>query len=134
MANDPLSFSDAIRLEEKRFYVQEESKFFYEYKYYSYKKRGIYHEQLDRWFSYFDRSQFFILEISELGNKERILELFDFLGLKPKKSFKNAVLRKFNTNVCRKSMKKEDFIFLRNFFYDKNQKLFRLLGKEYNWE
>lgn len=129
---DPLSFDEAVRREEERVFVKEDSDFFFEYKKFSYKKRGLYAEQLERWFECYDPSNFFFIETDELEKKpEKVVEsLFEFLGLE-----RNELPihnQKHNENSYG-PMSKESRDYLKKYFLVPNKKLFNLIGKSYDW-
>ena len=131
-ASDPLSFSVAIREEEKRFHIDEKSKYFYEYKYYSYKKRGIYIEQIKNWLKFFDKDKihFIVLDELEQNFKQEIVNLMTFLNIeRNNKEISNKI---YNPSP-KSEMKEEDKAYLNSFFKSYNQELFDFLGKENIW-
>lgn len=78
------SFEAALSVEERRFHSEKfkrkNSKFFWNYLYY---RSGLYGEQIQRYFSLFDRSQFHIITLDRLQAEfeTTMSELLHFLGL-----------------------------------------------------
>lgn len=74
------TFADAIKSEEIRIV-----KGMYEKKYFSYKTRGLYLEQIERYVKLFDREQMHFVILEELkNNPENIMKnIFDFLEVDP---------------------------------------------------
>ncbi|MCL1044142.1 sulfotransferase domain-containing protein [Shewanella electrodiphila] len=133
IANDPMSFSNSIRKEESRYDIQGKSEYFYEYKYFSYKKRGLYEEQIERWFEYFPREQFFFIDISELNNNGVMTNLFNFLGLDDSK-LKRNISRVYNKNETDKfTIKNEDVNYLNDFYKGRFSNLEKLTGRTFSW-
>jgi hypothetical protein len=132
-ASDPMPFSKAIREEESRFHVDELSKFYYDYKYYSYKSRGLYYKQLCNWLKYFELGNIHIVFLEDFKEKPKdtIREILSFLGVKP--FFENL-----NFPIKNKSpdsaIKEADQRYLREFFREDSTKLFELLGEQPRWE
>ena len=131
-ACDPLSFSDAIRKEESRYHIDENTKFYHEYKYYSYKKRGIYIEQINNWLKYFNRDQVHIIFLEELEDdfENQILLLMEFLGIKKNsRQFENKVYNQGPKSKINSSDKQ----YLDDFFKPYNKDLFELLNRRNIW-
>lgn len=80
------TFEKALLEEEKRYiskhFKSNNPQYFYNYLYY---KSGLYGEQIERYFSLFDRNQFHILTLSDIkGNfKETMDKIWTFLELEP---------------------------------------------------
>ena len=131
-AFDELSFSEAIRNEEQRFNSSTESSFFYEYKYYSYKARGKYIEQLYNWLKYYPRSSFLITTLNRLNSNPEfeMNEIFKFLGLKKKESFHQELFKVVNSGP-KMFMKDVDKEYLKDYFEESNRKLFDEFGIEF---
>lgn len=98
----------------------------------AYVKRGIYVEQLERYFQYFPRGSFLILAHNELVcNMESILkEICTFLGIDERFYFTPVV-----ANSGRYNERIPDNVsqLLYSLYKPYNQKLFSLLGKAYDW-
>lgn len=130
----------AFELENERLFGEEEKlisgelNFSYSHYYHSYVTRGIYHLQLERWLSSFDRNRFLILESSDLFFNPaqaftlttRFLNINDQFDISFKKYNSGDVSEYSNlTPAFRKKMIE--------FYKPHNEKLFRLLGKEFDW-
>lgn len=92
---------------------------------------GHYAEQLERWFSIFDQSQFLILETSELGkDKQKTADkIFNFLGLSKYDitGVKNSNTGKYDT------MLPETRRMLVEYYKPHNEQLYKLLGRKFDW-
>ncbi|QDP01990.1 sulfotransferase domain-containing protein [Thalassotalea sp. PS06] len=130
-AYDPLDFSRAIRTESERYQVHHESPFFYEYKYFSYKARGLYEEQIIRYKKLFNEEQLLFLDISDLKNELKIKEVFDFLGITIDTKKLN-LNEKYNSNKTFK-MLDQDRAYLLEFYKGKFQSLETLTGRSFPW-
>ena len=96
----------------------------------SYLRRGLYAEQLERWLQYFPPSQLLVLETRELtrsgpGGFHRVL---DFLGLERKDPPRGEFNRGSYDDVGHRLRDH-----LSRFFRPHNQKLFHLVGREWDW-
>ena len=136
--HEKLSFEDAISNEEEKITndmkKMESDENFYSVNFYrkSYTTRGIYVTQLERWFKYFPIEQFMILKSEDLySNPSKIYkQVLDFLDL-PKhelNSFKAHRMRKYN------SIESETRIKLNDYFKPYNEKLYKLLGRDFDWK
>ncbi len=102
---------------------------------FSYKARGLYAEQLQNWLEHFPKENFFFIETKELEYEPDILltKLFNFLGLVKKEDINFEHLTKYNKNLY-KPMATETENYLSNYFKKPNEKLFKLLGKNFPWK
>ena len=136
--HEKLSFEDAISNEEEKITndmkKMEIDENFYSVNFYrkSYLTRGIYAAQIERWFEYFPKEQFMILKSEDLySNPSKIYkQVLDFLDL-PKhelNSFKAHRMRKYM------SLESETRIKLNDYFKPHNEKLYKLLGRDFNWK
>jgi len=96
----------------------------------TYKLRGVYVEQLERWFAYFPREQFLILTNRELRkNPQQTMEkVFSFLGLKSQK-----VQRSYSINRYPR-MSRETRAELVEYYRPYNKQLEELLGRSFDWD
>jgi hypothetical protein len=100
---------------------------------FSYTERGLYAEQLERWFEHFPRGRFFI-ETSErfYDETESVLrELFAFLGVDD--TVRISDLRPRNVGPRRED-DPELRARLAEFFAPHNRRLERLLGRTFDWQ
>ncbi len=138
---DDLSFPDAIAAEESRLSGQlEEMKEdplarVLPFRRYSYRTRGLYAEQLERWFDLFPREQFLILGSDDLftdpvGTLHRIA---DFVGVG---RWAPAEFRNYSYTaqpVTNPDIPEETAAQLGEFFAGPNAELARLLGTDPGW-
>jgi len=135
---EELSFEDAIEQEENRIVndmkKMEKNENFYSVNFYrkSYLTRGIYVDQLKRWFEYFPREQFLILKSEDLYSNpsEVYQQVLDFLDLSKFElnSFKAHRMRKYSA-VSDETRKK-----LADYFKPYNEQLYQLLGRNFDWK
>lgn len=101
----------------------------------SYVRRGIYYEQLLRYFKYFKREQIFIIDSYSLKKNTSLIltEVIQFLGL-PKFDCHQLKLPLLNIGNYEKQMPAETQAFLREFYKPYNEKLYELLGYDFDWQ
>ena len=122
--DESLSFENAVKTEFERIAKNEDS-----YKKFSYLTRGLYDEQLSRWFSYFPRENFLVLEYSELENPSVLMDkIFAFLGLP---LYKDIKFNKHNTGGEYEQIPFQTRDELTSFFHSHNLKLRDMVGIDY---
>ena len=137
LGREPLSFEDAVAAEEERL-EGEESRLRSDPRYFSgewwshtYKARGRYAEQLERWLAVFPREQLLILPSEELlGEPERAhAQVLEFLGASPHRldSYPRVYERQYE------GMKPETRAELAEYFAEPNRRLYELLGRDLAW-
>jgi Sulfotransferase domain len=104
----------------------------FRYQHFSYLSRGIYCDQLVRWFSFFSREQFLILESDRFwadpsGSHAAVLR---FLGL-PAISLTTYPQHNKSEPSKMSSRTKEQLL---DYFTPHNERLYSLLGSELGWE
>lgn len=133
-AKETLSFDQAVKEEELRCKIPGDSEYTYAYKYYSYKKKGHYYEQLKNWFQYFPREQFLIIDSHDLLIKpEEILkQTFNFIGaeLKDNINFSQKLYNKQKYPPMNEKTRK----YLADYYKPTNQKLYRFLDRNFRWD
>lgn len=99
---------------------------------YSYLERGKYADQLTRWFSYFPRDNFLIIGSEDFfGNPvPSFFEVLDFLGLKKTTIPK---VRRWNEGMY-SPMSEDVRSHLVQFFKPYNERLYKLLGRNFDWD
>jgi hypothetical protein len=131
------SFAAAVaqeedRIREHRARLWQDPDFYaYNYRHFSYTTRGLYAEQLERWFAHFDRRQMLILK-SEALLKQRettLPQIWEFLGLKrvelPAEETRHATAYEPLDPGLRRDLMR---------FYDPhNARLSTLLQSEWRW-
>jgi hypothetical protein len=102
------------------------------YRNYSYKSRGRYAEQLQRWFALFPRDQFLLLKSEDLFEKPESIckQVYEFLGLSDFRLDKYE-----NANPGRYSDADAKVIAeLETYFRPYNQQLYDLAGRDFGWK
>ena len=94
--------------------------------------RGFYAEQLENWYKIFSKDQILIIKSEEFATETNKImnNIFDFLGLSHYDIPDNSKKNKLHYEV----MKKETRIDLIEFFRPYNEKLYSLIGRNFNWE
>lgn len=100
---------------------------------YSYKLRGLYFEQLTRYFNYFDRNQFLILnsEFFFSQTKTALEIIFNYIGVGFDPEQYDLGAKHVSKN--KETIDQEVYSYLDNYFKSQNEKLFELLGEKYSW-
>jgi len=134
---ESLSFEDAIKSEkiktkeEWENYTDDKSLDSRNHVRYSYLEGGLYYDQIKVWLDVFPKEQFLIIKAEEFFSQpSKILpQVFDFLGVK---HYEIDVLKKYNIGHY-ETMNPMTNKFLKNFFKPHNEKLYKLLGRNFNW-
>ena len=132
---ESLPFDEAIKAERERLdgewdkMVQDESYNSYNFQMFSYLKRGIYIDQLKRWFEFFPKEQFLILQSEGFFRDPAgiFAETLQFLGLP---EYKLISYKKFNTSQY-VSMPPNIREYLINYFMPYNKGLYEFLGLDF---
>jgi hypothetical protein len=100
---------------------------------YSYKHRGLYREQLERFFSFFPRQQVLVLSSEEFfGEPDNALrKVFDFVGVDT--GFRVATQRLRNAGSNKSEVSPDVYNYLNDYFSPHNEALYELLGEHYGW-
>jgi len=102
--------------------------------YHSYKLRGLYKQQLERYLEYFPKKQMLIMS-SEwfFSHPEQALEkVFRFVGVDV--GFKVEDLKPRNVAKNKKNTDPDVSQYLNDYFLPHNQDLYQLVGEDYGWE
>jgi len=134
---EDLSFEDALAAEVQRIGNDAEQlksdQYFqsFAHQHFSYKSRGRYAEQLERWFKVFPREQFLILESGDLNRNfaETFERVYKFLGISP---FELPQPKRSNVGSY-DQMSEATRDELKAYFAPHNQQLFDLLGQNFKW-
>ena len=99
----------------------------------SYKSRGLYKQQIDRYLNYFPRKQILTLNSEELFNEpnKSLRKVFEFVGVDTE--FKVSDLKARHVAKNKTSVDPEVYTYLNNYFQDHNQALYDLVGESYGW-
>ena len=136
---EPLPLDKALEAEERRVLsgftqMKTEPDFHSEgYQFFSYKRRGIYEDQLRRYFRYFKRGQLLILKSEDFFSQpEQILEeVFAFLGVD--RFFRPRDLRPRNVGSYTREIPPAVYETLAGFFAPHNERLYQFLGRDLCW-
>ena len=132
---EPLPLMQAVQAEEQRVADAIATKNYKSssYIHFTYKSRGLYHTQLERYFNYFSRKQILVLNSDDLFNKteETLERVFDFIGVDS--GFKTADLKPRNISANRVVVEPVVYEYLNDYFLAHNQSLYDLLGENFNW-
>jgi hypothetical protein len=134
---EPLSFIAAIKAESERLagelnkMIQNENYQSYNLQMFSYLHRGVYVDQLKRWFAYFSKEQFLILKSEDFfaEPENNFAKTLRFLGLP---EYKLMHYKKFNPSQAF-SMDNSTREYLINYFRPYNENLYELLGLDFGW-
>jgi len=135
---ESLSFEEAIKsekiriIEEWKNYFDDKSISSRKHVRYSYLAGGIYYDQIKAWMDIFPREQFLIIKAEDFFSEplKHLSQVFDFLGVQ---HYEIDFTKKYNVgNYVQMNFKTKKF--LKNFFKPHNEKLYKLLGKNFNWD
>jgi hypothetical protein len=135
---ETLTFEQALDREAERLAGEEErlqrepGYYSYNHHRYSYTRRGLYLEQLQRWMGHFPRSQLFVLQSEALfrdpaGMSEQV---YRFLGLAPHRL---AHYKPFYRGDYERGISEALRARLVAYFEPHNRELYRWLGQEFDW-
>jgi hypothetical protein len=137
LGREPLSFEDALDAEDERLRGEEErmradpAYFSHAWWNYTYRARGRYAEQLERWLAVFPRDRLLVVPSEDLllapeGTHARVL---DFLGVERHRldSYPRVFEREYDP------MKPETRSRLAEEFAEPNRRLYELLGRDLGW-
>ena len=135
---ESLSFSDAIEQEATRLEGEEErlrdEPDYYSFRHhrYSYTRRGLYLEQLQRWMAHFPRSRLLVLQSEALfGDPAATMSrLQTFLGLP---EHRTGTYQPFYQGNYDRRIPPELRRRLAEYFEAHNRELYRWLGEEFDW-
>lgn len=132
------TFEKALELEESRTAgevekIKQDHKYIsWSYRAFTYKERGIYADQVERVYRYFPKDQVLILQSEQYfkNHLESIKQIYDFLGIS---YFEPQNLNVRNKREYPKPMSEETRNALNSYFFDHNERLFKLIGKRFSW-
>ncbi|MGH7515389.1 MAG: sulfotransferase domain-containing protein [Gemmatimonadales bacterium] len=135
---ESLSFAEAIAQEPERLAQEEErlrtqpDYYSYNHQRYSYARRGLYHEQLERWLRHFPRSQLLVLQSERMFRDPSVAMggVHRFLGLRPHELRQYKPYHKGNYH---RGIPEELRAKLAGYFEPHNRRLFEWLGEEFDW-
>ncbi len=137
--NEPLTFEEAIDAEEKRLKgelerMESDDRYAsFARQHYSYKARGRYMEQLDRWLEHFPREQILVQLTDDLRSEPQatVDELTQFLGLP---AIEVQIPKRTHEGVRIDAMQDAVRARLVEYFRPHNARLEQFLGRDLNWD
>jgi len=126
---EQLSFPKALEQESDRISGAEDENLMH--RDFSYLARGIYAEQLERWFELFPREQILVLKSEELFEDPHAIvdAASEFLGVPPRR---NPRPRPYNA-ARYPNLDAETRAFLSEYYREHNRRLYELLGRDFGW-
>lgn len=132
---ETLSLEEALRAEESRLAEVGQSRNYknHQFLHASYKSRGRYWEQIERYLQFFPRDQLHILSSEDLFRDPNTAldKVYDFLGMGS--SHRLHDLRPQNVARNRTSVSPELYEYLDDYFLPHNQRLYELIGQKFDW-
>jgi hypothetical protein len=135
--DETLSFEEAIaqeemRLEGKYDKVVQTGNHSHNWWHYSYKNRGHYAEQLQRWYKLYPRENFLILKTEDMAadTPGTVNEVCRFLGIEENKI---TDFPRSNVGGYGKEMDRNTRAQLEDYFRPHNQKLYELINRDMGW-
>lgn len=133
---EPLPILEAFKSEDERIKEAINSQCYKKLNFinYSYLKRGLYAEQLERYFKVFNRSQILVINSGDFFKKPRLVlaGICRFLDIDD--SFNFPDLTPKNPGKYKSPVEPEVKQFMDTYFREHNKRLFKLLGKQFDWE
>ena len=138
---EDLSFEEALEAEQERTsgelekLLSDDGYASYAYTKYTYRLRGIYVEQLERWHEHFDPEQILVLRSEDLfANPTGTLwRVHEFLDLPKHDIDTTAALIKSNKGSYEQPMNPITRRQLEEYFEPHNQRLYEYLGEDFGW-
>ena len=133
------TFEEAIEREEERIQPELEKMManpnYYSgpYRHFSYLARGHYAEQLERWYSLFDKEQILVINSEHFfADPMKILRrVYGFLGIS---DFEPSGLDKIYNSRSYSKMNPETREKLRQYFEPHNKRFYQLIGETFDWD
>lgn len=126
--HDPRTFTEAV---EEELAVIEHSTYYEDKK--AYVKRGLYHYQVEEFLKYFPKEQILFLESKDLKKsfEQNLAKVQDFIGV-PQEDL--HIIQANKSKISDKELYTKDIQKLKEFYKPHNEKLFELIGQEYQWD
>jgi len=135
LGKEPLEIEEALEAEENRLKPLWEAK---DYKHesfihHSYKSRGLYQEQLERYTALFPKEQLLIMSSEKLFSDPVpcMRRIFEFIGVDPDFQVSNQKAK--GTGENKKDVSPDVYTYLNEFFKTPNQELYEFVGEDYGW-
>jgi hypothetical protein len=136
---ETLPILDALRAEDERIgpewirMRQDGSYYSRIHRSFSYKQRGIYVDQLERYWEHFDREQLLVLNSDKLFTEphDTLRQIYEFIGVEPDFLCEDVTAR--NVGANRTSVPTSVYDTLDRFFRPHNRRLFERIGQDFGW-
>jgi hypothetical protein len=132
---ESLPILEALQEEEKRLESVDNNKDYKHknFRHFTYKRRGLYKEQIERFLSYFPMQQMFVLSSEDFFREpdHTLRQVFEFVGVDT--GFKIKDLRPRAVGKNKRKVHADVYQYLNDYFLPHNQALYTLLGKSYEW-
>ena len=132
---DTLPMLEAMKEEENRLkeILEHEDYKNRSFRRHSYKLRGHYKEQIERYLKYFSKEQIHIISSEEFFNhpEKALKNIFNFIGVDS--SFKVKDLKPKNVSENRNKVNNVVYSYLDSYFSTHNKALFNLIEKKFDW-
>jgi len=102
---------------------------------FSYKSRGVYVNQIKRFFKYFPHNKIFIVNSEKFYSQTNdvMKQIYQFLEIDTNFLVKDMTPRNVTSNSIKTHVSEDIYKYLYDYFKPYNQELYKLLGQEYNW-
>jgi len=99
----------------------------------SFKSRGHYKEQLERYLEYFPMENLHVICSEDLfsDTESELVKVFDFLGVD--KGYKVKCFKPRGVGPNKTKVSSDIYDYLDEYFYPHNQALYKFLGRDFNW-
>jgi hypothetical protein len=132
---EPLSIYEALQEEEKRLEPVIKEKDYKNdiFRRNSYKSRGLYKYQLERYLNYFSWQQILVINSEDFFAKpdKTLKRVFDFVGVDTEFNVQDLNPRNVASN--KSDVPPEVYEYLNSYFLPHNQALYELVGESYGW-
>ena len=132
---EPLPIQEALEAEEKRLECVIDARDYTNaaFIHHSYKSRGLYKQQIERFLKYFPWRQILVVNSEEFFGKpqETLGQVFEFVGVDT--GFKARDLRPLNVADNRSEVDASIYGYLNSYLSPHNEALYELLGERYGW-
>ena len=132
---EPLPIMEALQEEDRRMISVIHNKAYKSntFNKYSYRSRGLYHEQLERYLQYFSRRQMLVLSSEELFREPEATlgKVYEFVGVESGFKVKDLTARNIGKNRVEVDLRVYEY--LHEFFWPHNQALYKLIDRSFDW-
>jgi len=132
---ETLSIMEALQVEEERLKPSIDKQDYKNTTFmnFSYKNRGIYHEQLKRYFNYFPRQNILVIDSETFFAQpdHTLRRVFKFVGVEPEFTVNDLAPQNMSSNKT--EVDANVYEYLKDYFQSHNQALYDLIGQNFGW-